>query len=522
MLRDLDGAFGDIYSRRRLLHAFEAGWAREQSEHPGLALAEEDLTFEAQVIHWLRHHDAMLIGEVVPIAYDYLKNSPLAPERTQFRHVIVDEYQDLNRLEQEVVNFLRGPDASICVAGDDDQSIYRFRHAHPQGIRDFVADPATESKSILACGRCPQVTVDVANSLMHSAPGRDKADLICTHENGGTLAIVQWHDLAEEVDGLVSAIVGDISAERREPGDFLVLVNRREVGYRIRTALVSQGITAHSYFQDNALKKSAVAQEALAGLRLLVFPGDRPALRVWLGLGESSARATAYNELRRIATTVGVREFEVLVRTVDGADYPVSRGLANRFKDLQLRLDLVAGLKVSDLVEYLFPSGNQDMELMRELAKEALATASTSAELLERMLHSITQPEVPQSPDFVRVMSLHKSKGLTSPVVFVATAIDGVLPTIDADNSEEEQELDRQEGRRLFYVALTRSGDELVISHPAQMLSKDAFGMAAGWGKLWREDGELMASCLPTPYLKELGEKQPAAVSGVEWLGSRG
>ncbi|MEX2046353.1 MAG: UvrD-helicase domain-containing protein [Chloroflexota bacterium] len=192
MLRDLEGDFGDIYARRELLHAFEAGWAREQSQHPGLALTDEDRTFEAQVIRWLRHHEAMLIGEVVPIAYDYLKNSPLAPERTQFRHLIVDEYQDLNRLEQEVVNFLRGPDASICAAGDDDQSIYRFRHAHPQGIRDFVDDPATESKTILACGRCPQLTVDIANSLMHSAPNRDKEDLTFTSQRASQVRSCFW------------------------------------------------------------------------------------------------------------------------------------------------------------------------------------------------------------------------------------------------------------------------------------------------------------------------------------------
>ncbi|HUG05794.1 MAG TPA: UvrD-helicase domain-containing protein [Candidatus Limnocylindria bacterium] len=143
-------------------------------------------------------------------------------------------------------------------------------------------------------------------------------------------------------------------------------------------------------------------------------------------------------------------------------------------------------------------------------------------ELLHAFEAGWAREQSQHSPDFVRVMSLHKSKGLTSPVVFLATAIDGILPTLDDDDTEEEQELDRQESRRLFYVALTRSGDELVISYPSQMLSKDAFGMATHWGKLWREDGELMASCVPTPYLKELGEKQPAAVPGVEWLGKRG
>jgi DNA helicase-2/ATP-dependent DNA helicase PcrA len=77
-----------------------------------------------------------LIGEIIPELYRYLRNNPAAPEPSMYDHVLVDEYQDLNKAEQAVVDLLCGT-ASLCIVGDDDQSLYGFKHAHPEGIRTF-------------------------------------------------------------------------------------------------------------------------------------------------------------------------------------------------------------------------------------------------------------------------------------------------------------------------------------------------------------------------------------------------
>jgi DNA helicase-2/ATP-dependent DNA helicase PcrA len=100
----------------------------------------------------------MLIGEVIPIAHTYLRDNPMAEERQRYRHVVVDEYQDLNALEQTLLDLL-ADEGNLCVAGDDDNSIYGFRYANPEGILGFLERDEVERVEIGVCGRCPRVVL---------------------------------------------------------------------------------------------------------------------------------------------------------------------------------------------------------------------------------------------------------------------------------------------------------------------------------------------------------------------------
>jgi DNA helicase-2/ATP-dependent DNA helicase PcrA len=104
MLADLRVAASgrDKRAMRKLVSAYEAAWARLQHDHPGAPRTTEDQTFEDALVDWLKFHRAMLIGELVPFAYKYLRDNPAAPELSKYSHVLVDEYQDLNKAEQEV------------------------------------------------------------------------------------------------------------------------------------------------------------------------------------------------------------------------------------------------------------------------------------------------------------------------------------------------------------------------------------------------------------------------------------
>jgi superfamily I DNA/RNA helicase len=99
-----------------------------QSDAPGWPQNPKDREFHTALINWLRFHRALLIGELVPEALRYLRNNPGCDARSAFDHVIVDEYQDLNRAEQDLIQLLSG-NRAIAIVGDVDQSIYRFRHA---------------------------------------------------------------------------------------------------------------------------------------------------------------------------------------------------------------------------------------------------------------------------------------------------------------------------------------------------------------------------------------------------------
>ena len=136
MLYDMSNEFGNVHEKEKRLKAFEAAWARLQSDEPGFAEKEIDKKFERDIKSWLKYHKAMLFGEMIIEPFHYLRNNPMCAESQEFDHVLVDEYQDLNKAEQYVIELL-ATNCNLAVIGDDDQSIYSFKYAHPEGIRNF-------------------------------------------------------------------------------------------------------------------------------------------------------------------------------------------------------------------------------------------------------------------------------------------------------------------------------------------------------------------------------------------------
>ena len=203
LLEDLkEGGFGNIYRRRERLKAFEAAWARLQSDEPGWPHNPVDQQFDELLRDWLVFHEAMLIGELVPHALRYLRNNPVSPERSDFSHILVDEYQDLNASEQELIQCL-AQDAYLTICGDEDQSIYSFKYAHPAGIADFPRrHPETTDETLELCRRCPPNIVDMANHLISKNWGRTVRQLKPNSKNeDGEVLIYQWENMEQEAQG---------------------------------------------------------------------------------------------------------------------------------------------------------------------------------------------------------------------------------------------------------------------------------------------------------------------------------
>lgn len=151
------GKWGLSTSKAKLL-ALAADWARLQHEQPGWPAVEEDRRFRNDTESWLRFHHGMLVGEIIPQAHKYLRDNPLSPFRQRFTQVLVDEFQDLNRAEQAVIELLAAD--AITVIGDEDQSIYSFKYAHPAGIREFPERHRDTERQVLdTCWRCPSRVV---------------------------------------------------------------------------------------------------------------------------------------------------------------------------------------------------------------------------------------------------------------------------------------------------------------------------------------------------------------------------
>lgn len=522
LLQDLSKAgLGGVRDAGKKLKAFSAAWARLQHEQPGWPQDANDQQFQAALLSWLKFHRAMLIGELIPEGIKYLRLNAQSPYRTAFDHVLVDEYQDLNRAEQQLVEYLAN--GSLVVIGDEDQSIYSFKHAHPEGIVEFPkSHPNTEEAGLDECRRCPHKVVAMANALIQHNTTRSSRQLKPFAGNpAGEIFSVQWPGMAEEAAGIAKFIKARADSGTLIPGNVLVLAPRREFGYLVRDELIKAGVSAHSFFSEELLDgdpkdlADSKAQQALALLILLADPDDRVALRCWCGFGNNSLADGAWARLRAHCEANGDSPWQALEKLVGGTlTLPHTGYLVTRFNALKAEIARLGALRGQALVDAVLPSTEAWAVPLAENAKGIEDEDFGAQELSDAIRRNVSQPEMPTNVDYVRVMSLHKSKGLTSDLVVVCGCLDGLIPTVDDEATLLEQQRSMEEQRRLFYVAITRTKKTLVLSSVTGIPSALAFKMRA---RTNRTIGGV-AHTVTSGFVHELGPECPAAITGAQFL----
>ena len=508
---------------RRLQAAFEAAWARLQHEDPGHAVAAEDVEFQAELLAWLRFHEAMLIGEVVPLFYNFLAANPAAQERTEYSHILVDEFQDLNKAEQGVVRLMSDA-ADVCIVGDDDQSIYSFKHAHPDGIRDWMVDNAGAADIGLDdCRRCPTQVVEIAAALIGNNVNRPvPRPLNAMPANGvGDVRIIQYGTLNAEVTG-VAQLVSNFVANGVPPGDILVLAQSKAVGTPIYEAIADAGVAIRSEYTESELN-SMDAQRAVALLKLLDNRDDRVALRWLVGVDSNTWNAAGYRRVRERCEATGNAPWTVLEQLRDSLlTLPYTGNIVQAFSALCDELVALEALPdLMALVDDLFPDGQPKTREIRALSLQILDVnpGMGRADFVSELLTAVTQPDIPTDVDFVRIMSLHKSKGLSAPVTIVSGCVEGLLPRRPDPELTAQQQADYiEEQRRLFYVGITRvkavpnqgKPGTLVLTYAQEMPFADA--MQAGIQPAQQAYGT--AVLIASRFINDLGPAAPAPIAG--------
>lgn len=516
------GSFGGVKEVRRQIRSYESAWARLQRDEPGFVPTDEDEQFERELLAWLRFHRATLIGEVIPILHHYLRSNPAAEERREFSHILVDEYQDLNRAEQSVIDLL-GDEADICIVGDDDQSIYGFKHAHPEGIREWLdLNEGADDLTLAECRRCPTRVVAMANHLIARNVNRPvPRALVARAENGlGDVRILQYNSLDNEVAG-IAALVQQLIAQGYAPGEILILAQRGVIGTPIYEAMRALNVPARSYYAESELDAEPT-QYRFALLKLFVDRNDRVALRWLLGRGSGNWLTGGYRRLRGYCEEHGVDPWDTLDQLATGAlAVPHTSVLVERFRmlrDALHELEVLPDLR--SVVDQLFPDGDGSVRDLRALAVgvlEALEDEDDREALLSELVSAIAKPEVPSEIQDVRVMSLHKSKGLSAPVTIIAGCIDGLLPRQpDPGLPLARQQAELEEQRRLFYVGITRVKADpaagkpgvLILSYSARMPVAAAMGAGISPANTHAGTARLHAS----RFIQELGPAAPQPV----------
>ena len=251
MINDLAGNFGGKTATRTLLRACEAYWATLQHHQPGWPQDPTQQAFQRDLIDWLTYHEAMILGELIPRALDYIRQNPASPQIPSYAHTLVDEYQDLNRADQALIDVL-ARNGTLTVVGDEDQSIYTgLRHARPDGIVQFHQTHAnTHDEPLFECRRCPGQPIELANALiLHNHPQRPSTITPMQGCSLGDVYIVQHNSIQEEVTSTAAFLHWYLANNPDvQPGEVLVLSTRRRIGYAIRDELVRLNLSAQSFF----------------------------------------------------------------------------------------------------------------------------------------------------------------------------------------------------------------------------------------------------------------------------------
>jgi DNA helicase II / ATP-dependent DNA helicase PcrA len=520
--------FGDKRHVKKKILAYHAVWARLQEDCPADIEEFRDAAFEAALIDWLTFHQGMLIGEVIPYLFQYLRDNPLADERSEFAHILVDEFQDLNKVEQEILSML-SDNAHVCVVGDDDQSIYSFKFAHPEGIQNWCDDnQGADDLALSDCRRCPAQVVRMANHLMGESPTRVNERALVEYEpNGyGAVRLIQYQNLAAEVSGIAS-IVEELMGEGMHPGDIIILAQREIIGTYIYEELISRKVPTKSYYQDAELD-DVETQERFAFLKLAASKEDRVALRWLLGRHSTSWLSGGYARVREYSAEKGLSPWDVLQALHQKAILiPHTAPLVARFAGISSRLEEIEALVETEdlaaLVDELFPDQDNRWRDLRALALEILGDEPNEGtelqDFVSELSYAIAQPKIPSEIQDVRVMSLHKSKGLSAPATIVAGCVEGVLPRRPDNNLTDIEKLaDIEESRRLFFVGITRvkarpeDGEpgRLFLTYSRRMAAADA--RKAGITPAAFEYGDAVMHA--SRFLAQLGPAAPAREAG--------
>lgn len=481
MLHDLkrrDGEeWGDYNKTKKKVAEFEAAWARTQSQVPGWPSTDIDKKFHSALENWLRFHQCMLIGELVPLTLQFLKTMPEATILNQYKYILVDEYQDLNKAEQELIDLI-SKKSNLMVVGDVDQSIYSFKYASPEGILDFPKRYSTTKQFTLStCRRCPKRTVGLASKLISNNPAIGRAPLLPFNDQiDGEINFLQWKTLDEEIEG-IAKIIESLNDSGENLGEVIVLCPSSKIASTIYSRLVELEIPTLNFYGDlfdnkPSNSEGSVPLYGISMIDLLINPENRIALRCLLGYGISGLRNKQWKKVMGYSETYGLSPYKVLEDMfINQTDIGLNVNcLKDRFVEVRTEVERLTRLSKTEIIEALFPLEDPWSTEIRTFYDELDDRDNLDlSEISERIKEYFGKTEIPSQNNSVRIMSLHKAKGLNCNITFVTNLIQGLIPYTYNPKSVLNEKQDLEEKRRLFYVAVTRHKNKLFITNSLAM-----------------------------------------------------
>lgn len=429
----------------------------------------------------LAQADAMDFDDIIVNTIKLFNENPDVLEYYQrrFEHIMVDEYQDTNYAQYKLTAMLADGYKNICVVGDDDQSIYKFRGATIENILQF--EDRYENAEVIRLEqnyRSTQNILDAANNVIDNNSARKGKNL---WTNNGVGKKINWHTSSDESDE-AKYIAGEIEkqvASGKSLSDIAVLYRMNAMSGPVESALVRSGIPykligGHKFYDRMEIK------DALAYLSVINNPADKLRLQRIINTPKRSIGATTVSNAAQIADTLGVSLYEVL-KTADEYEL-LKRSAAKLMSFTDMIEDFIAYSETAefkDLLSYVLDKTGYIDSLRNEPEKfedrvqnlnELGATLirfkeenpeGTLGDFLEEVALMTDIDNYNDEDDKTVLMTLHSAKGLEFPVVFICGMEEGVFPGMQSLYNPEEIE----EERRLCYVGITRAKNELYLTN---------------------------------------------------------
>lgn len=430
----------------------------------------------------LKKADAMDFDDIICNCVHLLETDEnvRAYYQRRFRYIMVDEYQDTNHAQFRLTKLLASPRNNICVVGDDDQSIYRFRGATIENILSFESQYENTTLIRLEQNyRSTQTILDVANEVISNNKNRKGKNLWT--QNGVGERVVEFTAYDEQDEGryLTEAIEENVASGRYSFSDHAVLYRMNAQSNSIESALVRAGIP-YRVIGGYRFYERAEIKDALAYLTVVNNPNDNIRLRRIINVPRRGIGETSINRAFEIATGLGVSLFEVISHADEYETLSRAAGRLMKFCDLISELhDKVDGAHLDELfkevierTEYLnylksdAEKGQERIDNISELVTNLVTYENENEEatlsgFLEEVALMTDIDNYNAQADAVVLMTLHSAKGLEFPIVFIPGMEEGIFPGAQSMYSTQEVE----EERRLCYVGITRAKQKLYLSH---------------------------------------------------------
>ena len=432
----------------------------------------------------LKKSNALDFDDIIVKTVELFKSCPevLYNYQERFKYIMVDEYQDTNTAQFELIRLLADGYRNLCVVGDDDQSIYKFRGANIRNILDYEkVYPDAKVIKLEQNYRSTQNILDAANAVIRNNRGRKEKALWTEKGAGSRVHFRQFDNAYEEAEYIADDIADKVKNDGIAYADCAVLYRTNAQSRLLEERMVVEGIPYHVVGGVNFYARQEI-RDILAYLKTIDNGRDEVALRRIINVPKRSIGAASLEKVADYAQMKDITLFDALceadqIKGLGRAETKI-RGFVNLIEVLRSGLssytlpDLIKSLlERIDYAEYLRDQdeesaedrlGNVDELITKAATYEETHDEPSLSEFLEEIMLVADIDNVENGDNRVLLMTLHSAKGLEFPVVYLAGMEDGLFPSFMTIASDDPLEI--EEESRLAYVGITRAKEDLTLT----------------------------------------------------------